>query len=119
MLCVVCSCSDSAVCVLPTQMCETRVGPPYYAPCTSYKLSSEWTQHTDDRQVRSRVMRRRGASRGDRTTHTSFMWGVLSHLFGAGQQHSPSSWTLKAYPLVSSTLTSLCPPPHPLTRGTL
>ncbi len=34
-------------------MCETRVAPPYYAPSASYKLSSEWAQHTYDRQVSS------------------------------------------------------------------
>jgi hypothetical protein len=35
----------------PLQMCETRVAAPFYAPCTAYKLTVEWAQHTDDRQV--------------------------------------------------------------------
>ncbi len=37
--------------VFVLQMCETKAALPYYAPCTSYKLNVEWTQHTDDRQV--------------------------------------------------------------------
>ena len=33
------------------QMCEARMAPPYYAPCTGYKLTAEWAMKTYDRQV--------------------------------------------------------------------
>jgi hypothetical protein len=35
------------------QMCEPRASLPFYAPCTLYKLNTEWTQRTDDRLVRA------------------------------------------------------------------
>ncbi len=35
------------------QMCEARMAPPYYAPCTGYKLTAEWAMKTYDRQVRA------------------------------------------------------------------
>ena len=32
------------------KMCEPKMAPPYYVPCTGYKLNAEWAQHTIDRQ---------------------------------------------------------------------
>ena len=47
-----CTCSVAGLSLFaPFQMCETRVAAPFYAPCTAYKLTVEWAQHTDDRQV--------------------------------------------------------------------
>lgn len=45
----------SAAAAAHIRACEPRTPPPWYAPCTGYKLSVEWVQHTWDREALGQV----------------------------------------------------------------
>ena len=70
-------------------MCEPKAVVPYYAPCTSYKLNTNWVQETYNRVGLGEVWVASGAAASRQLSH--FLWApgptvlALSTVLGVGR----------------------------------